>query len=707
MHPPAQEKTYSLSLRLIIVSAAVILITTIAAGIPAFWIISAELENQAWEHLKAGETATQAFLKAEKERVLNLTTLVAQRPQLQNLLLKDNPAALSAYLKPLMTNTNLDILIVRDANGNEIAEGGDLFSGSDLPVSPGVDFFILDTPQRALDTPQRALAILGNQPVFNPSSGIQIGQVTAGVILNNDFANQLASETGFEQSFAVDGQRLSSSMGAAPALIDPQEIDRAMVPGQIEKAAISMQGKPYYTALSPIRNTQGNTLALDEVALSVDDLVTAKNRALLALAYSVILVAIAGSAIGGIYAKKLITPLQALTRAAFNISRGDLSTPVHITRGPVEITTLAAGLEESRVNTRRALDELSKAKAWSDTLIQSIVEGILTCDHNGSITSFSQGAERITGWQSKDALNHSVNWVLRTPEGEGQFLERMPPPGGKRQIEIINRHQRQLTLAVTSARLNPPNDSGEQTALVLREITEEEALQHLRSYFLSNISHEFRTPLAALNASVELLMDEFEELSRPEQAELLTSIHLSVTGLQTLIDNLLESASIEAGRFTIHRRLSNLHDLIDEALGVMKPLLNCREQKLRLELSSNIPKIYVDPTRMVQVLVNLLSNASKYSPMMETLVLSTNIDSDSLRVSVADCGPGISEQDRESLFRRFVRLETEDGAQYGVGLGLSVVKAIITQHGGEIGIDSRPGSGSIFWFTIPLGGGSE
>lgn len=700
MPSAAQEKTYSLSIRLILASVIIILITTIAAGVPAFWIINAELENQAWERLEDGETATQAFLQAEQERVLNLATLAAQRPRLQDLLLSGDSAALSTYLNPLMTNANLDILVVRDPAGNYIAEGSTASSWTDLPASPGVDFYILDSPQRAL-------AILSSQPIFNEPSGGQIGQVTAGLILNDSFARQLASETGFDHSFVVDGRRFASSLESAPALIDLQEFERVTASGQVATSAMNFQGVPYYTALAPIRNAQGEILALGEVALPVAPLAAAKNRALLALAYSVILVAIAGSMIGAIYARRLITPLQALTRAAFNISRGDLSTPVPINKGPIEITTLAAGLEESRVNTRRALDSLSKAKAWSETLIQSVVEGILTFDQRGSITSFSQGAERITGWRSEDALDHSVNWVLRMPEGEGQFLERIPPPGGKRQIEIINRSQRQLTLAVTSARLNPPNNSGEQTALVLREITEEEALQHLRSYFLSNISHEFRTPLAALNASVELLMDEFEDLSETEQAELLTSIHLSLTGLQTLIDNLLESASIEAGRFTIHPRHSDFSELVDEALSVMKPLLNRRQQKLLLNLRSPIPEINVDPTRLVQVLVNLLSNASKYSPMMETLVLSAAVENESLRVSVADRGPGISEEDRESLFRRFVRLETEDGAQYGVGLGLSVVKAIITQHGGEVGVDPRPGGGSIFWFVIPLAGGSE
>ncbi|HZD55632.1 MAG TPA: ATP-binding protein, partial [Anaerolineales bacterium] len=267
---------------------------------------------------------------------------------------------------------------------------------------------------------------------------------------------------------------------------------------------------------------------------------------------------------------------------------------------------------------------------------------------------------------------------------------------------------REITLAVTSARLKPSDGGPSQLALVLRDITEEQAVQRLRSYFLANISHEFRTPLSALNASVELLLEEIEELSLAEIAELLNSVHLSVTSLQTLIDNLLESTSIEAGHFRIHRRLADLNDVIGEAVRLVKPLLDRRQQSLALFEPAELPLANVDPTRLTQVLVNLLSNASKYSPMEDTIELAVeNIGSDALRVSVADGGPGISPQDRANLFRRFVRLADRDETQYGVGLGLWVVKTIVEDHGGEVGVDNRRTGGAIFWFTIPLNEGEE
>jgi signal transduction histidine kinase len=271
-----------------------------------------------------------------------------------------------------------------------------------------------------------------------------------------------------------------------------------------------------------------------------------------------------------------------------------------------------------------------------------------------------------------------------------------------RQVGVVTAGGRPATLAVSRARLKPPDGGTRQTVLVFRDMTEEEAIRRLRAYFLANISHEFRTPLSALHASVELLLEEMGALSRAEMGDLLNSVHRSVTGLQTLIDNLLESSRIEAGRFSIRRRPSDLNAIIADAVHMTRPLLERRCQELAVSKPSNPQTIDADPTRLTQVLVNLLSNASKYSPVGAPVELSVEVADDRLRVVVADRGPGIPPDEQSSLFQRFVRLDAQDGTQYGVGLGLSVVKAIVEEHGGKVGVDARPDGGSAFWLTLPL-----
>jgi signal transduction histidine kinase len=185
--------------------------------------------------------------------------------------------------------------------------------------------------------------------------------------------------------------------------------------------------------------------------------------------------------------------------------------------------------------------------------------------------------------------------------------------------------------------------------------------------------------------------------------ELLNSVHLGVLGLQTLIDNLLESASIEAGRFRVYPRASRVREIIAEAIRVMRPLLDKRGQRLVVELPASMPVVRADARRTVQVLVNLLSNASKYGPDDVEIKVGAAVQGEWVRVTVADTGPGVPPESRGELFRRFVYPDSgSDKAQVGAGLGLSVVKAIVKAHGGKVGIDDHEGGGSVFWFTLPM-----
>jgi signal transduction histidine kinase len=131
--------------------------------------------------------------------------------------------------------------------------------------------------------------------------------------------------------------------------------------------------------------------------------------------------------------------------------------------------------------------------------------------------------------------------------------------------------------------------------------------------------------------------------------------------------------------------------------------LDKRGQRLVVGLPTHVPVVQADPRRTAQVVVNLLSNASKYGPDDAEILVSAVVQGRLVRVSVADSGPGIPDEQRKDLFQRFVHPgQTNDKAQVGAGLGLSVVKAIVEAHGGQVGVDGRPGEGSAFWFTLPL-----
>jgi PAS domain S-box-containing protein len=669
------------STRLLLVFLGLILLTTLSAGVPAYWLTRTQLEQQAWAQVSAGQQATHSLLLAEQARLENLANLLVERPTLQTLVSNQDWPALESYLHAFQTQSELDILLFCGRDNTLIV------SRPQLLTCPTITGFTRLDNQPALLTPYPALAP-------NDSS---LGTIIVGLWLDEAFLHTLAASTGLAQTVLLpDGTRFASSLGDAAA-----PLSHSTANGDI----LEIADQRYYATTIPLPQSD---LRL-ELALPVAGLVATERRALAVLIGSTGLVACVGIALGVWTIRRLTAPLGELTQAAEQISQGNFVTPMPTLAGPMEVRTLAAALNKSHTTMRHALDDLAQARDWFDTLIQSIVEGVVTFDTHGHITFLSHGAERITGWRSDEVRGRAINSLFPLPPDQTvTFLDLIPPPGEQRQIEVLTASGKTTILAVTGARLIPPHSDTIQVALVLRDVTQEAAWHNLSAYFLANITHEFRTPLSTLNASIELLLDEGEDFSSAEMRELLKPTYLSLLTLQTLIDNLLESSRLEAGQFNLRRQPINLNQVLADAIRIVQPLLERRQQTLTVaesaHLSNNNSTLLADPARLTQVLVNLLTNASKYSPQGTEIEVHISQNATVLRLAVADRGAGIPPAERVNLFRRFVRLDRPEGEQYGVGLGLYVVKHTIEAHRGRVGVDDRPGGGSLFWLELPLAG---
>jgi signal transduction histidine kinase len=333
---------------------------------------------------------------------------------------------------------------------------------------------------------------------------------------------------------------------------------------------------------------------------------------------------------------------------------------------------------------------------------ETLSDGLIAVDDQGRITLFSPGAEYLLGYAHQELIGQPIDKILRDPRGRIPLKEFLPPTGCAFQFDFLNKHHQPIKLVLSHALDIQENETAFQSILLLRGATEQEADGNLKSNFLASISQEFRTPLAAIKASVELLLEELGLLSKEELSTLLESIHLSVSGLQTMIDNLLESMNIEADHFKIHRQKVGLDEVVSDAIHYTKPMLNRRQQQLTVQIDASIPHLELDPNRLTQAIVNLLSNASKYSPIGQPIDLKIeDEDGEHMRLSVADRGSGIPAVMRVELFRPFTRIAKPDEPPYGLGLGLSVVKAIVEGHGGEVGIEPREGGGTVLWFKLP------
>ncbi len=687
---------HSLSAQMILSFIALVLLTAATAGAPAIWLIRDQLERQAWAQVEQGRRATLALYSARQSDVTDLATLTAQRPTLRDLLARGEMDALSDYLRTLKTGAGLDLVQICDSEGQAVAQAGEWVPGAlcAATTETGSHVLLVDSTFQAW--------LLGTHRIDEAADDAESRfLVVVGVALNDAFAVQMRDQTGLEHTVSVDGDPLATSLSGGAVPHEP-----CRTPGSPAESGCRVtfgrEGASYYAVRIPLSESGLET----EVALPVRDIVATQRRLVWTLVGSILAVAAVGSGLGALLARRISRPLAHLTNAADALRKGDLSSPVQVKTRVQEVALVAQALEGARADLERTLDQLRQEKTWTDRLLEAIVEGIVTLDSRGRITFFSHGAERITGVQRDQALGCSCDEIFRPLEVQESFYQLIPLPGIRQKIAVEFRNGRQAILAVTHAPLLLPDGDDVQVALVFRDVSEAEAVHRLLGHFLADVAHEFRTPLASVGACVELLMDQAPDLSAAELGELLISLHLGVLGLQTLVDNLLESASIEAGHFRVSPRPSDLSDIIAGAIRTMQPLLYKRGQSLTVELPAAIPVVQADPRRTVQVLVNLLSNASKYGPDEAEIAIGATANAAGVRVTVADRGPGIPPEQRADLFRRFMHVDPGDdcaAAQYGAGLGLSVVKAVVEAQGGQVGIDDRPGGGSIFWFTCARG----
>jgi two-component system, OmpR family, sensor histidine kinase KdpD len=257
------------------------------------------------------------------------------------------------------------------------------------------------------------------------------------------------------------------------------------------------------------------------------------------------------------------------------------------------------------------------------------------------------------------------------------------------QLHLLEAFAHQTALAVSADKLLQKQ---QQTQMQMEA-------EKLRSSLLSSVSHDLRTPLAAITGSASSLLDNGESLPAATRRDLLENIHDEAERLERLVNNLLEMTKLEAGAVQLKKELHIPGEIIGSAIARVEERLGARS--LTTQIAPDLPLVPMDALLIEQVLVNLLDNALKYTPEGGPIDISAEIRDNRLVVEVADRGPGIPEADLPRLFDKFYRgpqKETKSGA----GLGLSICKGIIDIHGGTISAENGPGGGSLFRFTIPL-----
>ena len=365
-------------------------------------------------------------------------------------------------------------------------------------------------------------------------------------------------------------------------------------------------------------------------------------------------------------------------------------------------------------NVRRYRDEL-RARTDLETLIDTSPVGVVVFDaRTGAPMSFNREAIRIIGsLQMPDSPPEQLLEVLtvRRADGREVSLDKFPLAQALSTGETVRAEElvlsvpdgRSVTALTNSSPIYSEGGELESVVVTLQDMTPLEELERLRAAFLGMVSHELREPLTSIKGSADTLLESFNSLDTAEIVQFLRIIKSQTERMRHLISELLDVARIETGSLSVNPEPTEVTVLVDEARNTF--LNGGGRYNVAIDLEPDLPLVVADRRRIVQVLGNLLSNAARYSHEETPIRVSGALEDGCVALSVFDEGRGVAPERLAQLFRKFSRIDGDDGEREikGAGLGLAICKGIVEAHGGRIWAESDGvGLGTRFTFTLPV-----
>jgi len=301
--------------------------------------------------------------------------------------------------------------------------------------------------------------------------------------------------------------------------------------------------------------------------------------------------------------------------------------------------------------------------------------------------AFAAHTERV--FASADEVQQLVAGTLRDTEHRlmGTVRQRWPEP-------------RELELASTPVVGADSEHLGR--LYTFRDVTHEREVDRMKSEFVSMVSHEMRTPLTSITGYVDLLLDGEAGALDEIQNEFLGVVKHNAGRLVSLIEGLLDVSRIDAGKLSLEFAPVDLGAAVRQTATMLRPQLDGKRQRLTVDVPDDLTPVNADADRLAQIVTNLLSNAHKYTPAGGEIAIAAHVENDLVRVTVRDTGVGLSEEDLTRLFTRFFRARNPHATAGGTGLGLVITRSLVELHGGTMTVESAPGVGSTFGFTLPV-----
>jgi len=442
----------------------------------------------------------------------------------------------------------------------------------------------------------------------------------------------------------------------------------------------------------------GGSRGVARLAVSIEE-VTAAVEGVRHILWGALLLALVVALVASTTSAQMLSrALRGMTDAARRMAGGDLAVRLR-PRGSDEVADLGRALDVMATNLAATLAALRGERDLLGLILQSMREGVLVLDDEGRMLLVNP-ALRATLGIPPDTEGRAALELIRNAELPG-ILERARAAGGPVSGEIETTGPRSRRLLVHAAPLPVVNGKHQGLLAVFVDVTETRRLETLRKDFVANVSHELRTPITAVRSAVDTLRLTLDG-DPTASGRFIDIIDRNAQRLGALVEDLLDLSRIESKDYRPEAKPVSLRTVSDQALTLLRARIEEKTLDVGNEIAPELPPARADRRALEQVFTNLLDNAVKYCGAGARVRLRARSAEEGLRIEIADTGPGIEPRHLPRLFERFYRVDSGRSRDMGgTGLGLSIVKHLIETMGGTIGVESTPGRGSTFWFTLP------
>lgn len=396
----------------------------------------------------------------------------------------------------------------------------------------------------------------------------------------------------------------------------------------------------------------------------------------------------------------LVAAVLKQSRQNIALSAGDALSEQMSRQLPPDDVSLK-GAPANYLKSLRALQfEVLDMKHKEQVLIERAVDVICVINTNATIHSINRACERQWGYTPRELTGQSISLILPEATVEGIKTAVL---GTVRSIDRVNletqiKRKDGSTVDVVWTGYWSAREPG--LFSIVHDISEQKQMERLKDEFFAMVSHDLKNPLTSVIGLLGLMERGVLGDINEKGKKIAAGAHSECSTMLRLLDDFLQIEKIKAGMFQLQPSEFLMKNAVDKAISTMSA--QATEKQIAFETGCDTTACVADEQRIQQVLANLIGNALKFSPENGCIRIESHAKGDEVLVSVQDQGRGIPPEMLRKIFAKFEQVETDDSRRFGgTGLGLAICKAIVEQHGGQIGVESEPGKGSRFWFTIP------